>query len=60
MLHNKLKLTRKSKLLIYEYKERYPSISAYQVSDMFNLDLNTVIKFYKKGEIIIPSKMNSK
>jgi hypothetical protein len=50
----------KTKLLIYEYKERYPAITAEQVSEMFGTQLEGVIKLFKEGEIIVPSKFNKK
>lgn len=54
------KMSLKTKLLIYEYKERYPTLTAEQVSDMFGTQLEGVIKLFKEGEIIVPSRFNKK
>ena len=53
-------LTLKTKLLIFEYKERYPTLTAEQVSEMFGTQLEGVIKLFKEGEIIVPSRFNKK
>jgi hypothetical protein len=50
----------KTKLLICEYKERYPAITAEHVSEMFNIKPEAVLKLFQKGEIIVPSKCNKK
>lgn len=50
----------KTKLLIYEYKERYPAITPEQVSELFNIDFNAVSKLFTDGEITVPSKINPK
>jgi hypothetical protein len=52
------KLSLKTKLLIYECKERFPQLSADFISDSFNLDIASVEKLFNEGEIDIPSKMN--
>lgn len=52
------KMSIKTKLLIYEYKQMYPSLSPEDISDIFNVDLNIVIHLFKEGEINVPSKMN--
>lgn len=59
MKKDKNRLTTKTRLLIYEYKERYPVLSAEDISDMFNLSKIYVEHMFKKGELIVPSKMNS-
>ena len=59
MKDNKTKLTNKTKLLIYEYKERYPILSAQDISDMVNLSQICVEDLFKKGELIVSSKMNN-
>jgi len=48
----------KTKLLIYEYKEKYPSLSPEHIAELFNLQLLSVLKLFKEGEIIVPSKIN--
>jgi hypothetical protein len=52
------KLSLKTKLLIYECKERFPQLSADFLSDSFSLDIRAVEKLFNEGEIYIPSKMN--
>lgn len=54
------KLSLKTKLLIYEYKERFPSITAEHISEMFNLQLEAILRLFKQKEINIPSKINKK
>jgi hypothetical protein len=50
----------KTKLLIFEYKERYPTLTALEISQMFNLNITSVEYLFKKGEIVIESSMNRK
>lgn len=52
------KLSLKTKLLIYEYKERFPQLSADFISDIFGLDFEAVELLFNEGEIEVPSKMN--
>jgi hypothetical protein len=52
------KLSLKTKLLIYEYKERFPQLSADFISDIFSLDFEAVQLLFNEGEIEVPSKMN--
>lgn len=52
------KLSLKTKLLIYEYKERFPQLSADFMSDIFSLDFEAVQLLFNEGEIEVPSKMN--
>lgn len=52
------KLSLKTKLLIYECKERFPQLSAEFLSDSFSLDIGAVELLFNEGEIDIPSKMN--
>lgn len=54
------KLSLKTKLLIYEYKERFPAITAQHVSELFGIDEEAAIRLFKQGEITVPSRMNSK
>lgn len=52
------KLSLKTKLLIYEYKEKFPQLSADFLSDSLSLDIKAVEKLFNEGELEIPSKMN--
>ena len=53
------RLTLKSKLIIYEYKERFPQLSLFFISDFFNIDIEKIEKMFNKGYLIIPSKINN-
>jgi len=53
-------MTIKTQLLIFEYKERFPTLTALEISNMFNLNIISVDRLFKKGEIIVPSSMNKK
>jgi hypothetical protein len=48
----------RTKLLIFEFKERYPSLMASDISELFNLNALSVLNLFNEGEIIVPSKMN--
>ena len=50
----------KTKLLIFEYKERYPTLTALEISQMFNLNITSVEYLFKKGEIVVESSINRK
>jgi hypothetical protein len=50
----------KTKLLIFEYKERFPTLTALEISQMFDLNITSVEYLFKKGEIVIESSMNRK
>jgi hypothetical protein len=54
------RLSLKTKLLIYEHKEKYPSLSPEHIADLFNLQLLSVLKLFKEGELTVPSKLNPK
>ena len=51
-------MTLKTKLLIFEYKEKYPELSAQFISDLFNIHSDLVERLFNKGYIEVPSKMN--
>lgn len=52
------KLSIKTKLLIYECKEKFPQLSPEFLSDSLSLDIRAIEKLFNEGEIEIPSKMN--
>lgn len=52
------KLTLKSKLLLYEFKERFPALSAEELIEIFSLDAKRVHQLFYEEYIIVPSKMN--
>jgi hypothetical protein len=51
-------MTTKTKLLIFEYKERFPTLTALEISQMFHLNITSVEYLFKKGEIVVGSLMN--
>ena len=51
------KLSLKTKLLIYECKERFPQLSAEFIADILDLNIKSVEKLFNEGEIVIPSKI---
>jgi len=53
-------MTLKTKLLIYETKEKFPKLSPEFISDFLNVNLKLVEKLFNEGEIEVPSKMNKK
>jgi len=57
---NKTRMSLRTKLLIFEFKERYPSLMASDISELFNLNALSVLNLFNEEEIIVPSKMNSK
>lgn len=57
-MSKKINLTIKTKLLIFEYKERYPELSAEFMAELFNIRTHSMIDLFKQGEIIVASKMN--
>ena len=50
----------KTQLLIYEYKERFPTLTALEISQIFHLNITSVEYLFKKGEIVVDSSMNKK
>ena len=56
----KTRICLKAKLLIYEYKERYPSLCEEEISEIFNLNLDRVKELFKDEYLIVPSKFNRK
>lgn len=50
----------KTKLLIYEYKERYPMLSPTELAKLFCISEIDVVDLFVEGEIIVPSRINSK
>ena len=55
---NTRKLTLKTKLLIFEFKEKFPALSPEDIMDIFNLDPKRVYQLFDEEYIIVPSKMN--
>lgn len=54
------RLTLKTRLLIFEYKERYPMLSPNNIAELFNIEQAAVVNLFSEGEIIVPSKINKK
>jgi hypothetical protein len=57
---NKQRISLKTKLLIFEYKERYPLVTADEIAELFCIYDVTVKNLFELGEIIVPSKINKK
>jgi hypothetical protein len=55
---NTRKLALKTKLLIFEFKEKFPALSPEDIMDIFNLDPKRVYQLFDEEYIIVPSKMN--
>jgi ribosomal protein S18 len=53
------RFTLKTKLLICEFKERYPNISDELISEILQIDINYIKKFLSNEYLIVPSKMNN-
>ena len=53
-------MTTKTQLLIFEYKERYPTLTALEISQMFHLNITSVENLFKRGEILVSSSINKK
>ena len=51
-------MTTNTKLLIFEYKERFPTLTALEISQMFHLNITSVENLFKRGEIVVDSSMN--
>jgi hypothetical protein len=58
LISHPVNLSLKTILLIYEFKERYPSLSPVMIADMFNINQLKVVDLFLKDFIIVPSKMN--
>ena len=55
---NTRKLALKTKLLIFEFKEKFPALSPEDIMDIFNLDPKRVYQLFDEEYITVPSKMN--
>ena len=53
-------LSRKTKLLIYEYKEKFPQMSPEEVCMAFSIEYKSVKRLFDQEFLIVPSKMNKK
>ena len=52
------RLSIKTKLLIYEYKERFPQMSPQEISMTFCINVDSIQKLFDEEYIIVSSKMN--
>ena len=50
----------KTKLLVFDYKERFPSLTEQDIIKIFNLKKDFVHSLFSKKEIIVESSMNKK
>lgn len=58
--HKKSFLNTKTKLLVYEYKERYPILSAEDISNLFCIPMEAVKEIFAEEFLTVPSKLNSR
>ena len=56
----KKSLSINTKLLIFEYKEKFPSLSPEELSEIFSTDIKSIVRLFKEEFLIIPSKLNKK
>lgn len=52
------RLSIRTKLLIYEYKERFPQLSPEEISMIFCINEDSVKKVFDEEHLIVSSKMN--
>lgn len=55
----KFEISFETKLLIFEYKEKWPSLDAEDIAYSFCLNIDEVKQIFKDEYLIIPSKMNN-
>lgn len=55
----KFKVSFETKLLIFEYKEKWPMLDAEDIAYSFCLNIHEVKQIFKDEYLIIPSKMNN-
>jgi hypothetical protein len=60
MEHGIKRLTLKTKLLICDFKEKYPKVSDELASEILQVKLSSIKKFFNNEYLIVPSKMNNK
>lgn len=53
------RFTLKTKLLICEFKEKYPKVSDELTSEILQIDINYIKKFLSNEYLVVPSKMNN-
>ena len=53
-----MRLSIKTKLLIYEYKERFPQLSPHELSMIFYISYDSIEKLFNEEYIIVSSKIN--
>jgi hypothetical protein len=53
------RLSIKTKLLIYEYKERFPQLSPHEICMIFYLPYDDVDRLFDEKYITVPSKINT-
>lgn len=57
---HKIRMSPKTKLLICEYKEKFPSLSPEEICMAFSTELKSVERLFKEEYITVASKMNRK
>jgi len=59
MTYPSKRLTLQTKLLICEFKEKYPSVPDELISEILQLEIPSLKKFFNDEYIVVPSKMNN-
>ena len=63
-MEKKIKLRKnlsvKTKLLIFEYKEKFPQMSPEELCMAFAIESKSIARLFKDEFLVIPSKMNRK
>ena len=54
------KISLETKILIFEYKEKWPMLTAEDIAYSFCLDVKEVKKIFAEEFLIVPSKLNSR
>jgi hypothetical protein len=58
-MRRNIRVTNKTKLIIYGIKEKYPQLSPEFISELVNVKLKIIVEMFNEGELILPSKMNN-
>jgi len=53
-------LSTKTKLLIFEFKEKFSQLSPEELSELLDINIDTIKRLFEKQFIVVPSKMNKK
>ena len=57
---HRIRINQKTRLLICEYKEKFPQMSPEEICMAFATEIKSVERLFKDEFLVIPSKMNRK